>query len=78
MKVIHGSLGDVFKQAIDAKIPSDAEVRLVWDEYSRPAGPKVSPEEMERILDKIAEIGKDVPYTPGVKYDREDIYFDHD
>ena len=77
-QVLTGSLSEVIKQAIDAQIPPAAQVYLTWETPSLPTGPKVSPEEFERAMDELAQIGKDVPYDPTIKYDREDIYFDHD
>jgi hypothetical protein len=50
-------------------------------EDNRPVGTrgaKVTPEQIEKSIEKIRKITAHVPYDPSVTYNREDIYFDHD
>ncbi|MBL8294408.1 MAG: hypothetical protein JNN08_21355 [Bryobacterales bacterium] len=60
-------------------VPLDAYLQgviedLVQAETARPA----SPQDIEATLDRLAEMGRDLPHLPSSAFNRESIYRDHD
>jgi hypothetical protein len=60
-------------------IPLDTYLQTVVEDIARTAaaGPP-SPTDIEAALDKLAEMGKDLPHLPSSAFSRESIYQDHD
>jgi hypothetical protein len=52
--------------------------RLVEDKVPVASERPQSPERIEAMLDKLAEMGKDLPRLPSSAFSRESIYQDHD
>ena len=52
--------------------------KMVEDRASAASERPQSPERIEAMLDKLAEMGKDLPHLPSSAFTRESIYQDHD
>jgi hypothetical protein len=54
-------------------------LQRVVEDLARPAAvPAQDPESFERALDRLAEMGRDLPSLPSSAFTRESIYRDHD
>ena len=76
------------KPEVAASITAQAEARgvsveeyvqeVVEDRAGVQPTRKATPEEIEAMLDELAEMGKDLPHLPSSAFTRERIYQDHD
>ncbi len=66
-------------QAAARGISVEEYVRQVIEDQAgvQPAR-KATPEEIEAMLDELAEMGKDLPHLPSSAFTRDSIYQDHD
>ena len=66
-------------QARARGVPLDAYLQSVIEDLGRtqPA-PPASPQDIEATLDRLAEMGRDLPHLPSSAFSRESIYRDHD
>ena len=53
-------------------------MQLMMDNNDRPRRSKVSLEEIEKAIDALGEIGKDLNPTADITFDRDFIYSDHE
>ena len=76
------------KPEVEASVVAQAQARgLSVEEYVQQviedhmvvySPRKATPEEIEAMLDELAEMGKDLPHLPSSAFSRESIYQDHD
>jgi hypothetical protein len=66
-------------QARARGVALDAYLQGVIEDLARAEGaPAASPQEIEATLDRLAEMGRDLPHLPLSAFSRESIYRDHD
>lgn len=65
-------------QAKAKGVPLDAYLQNVIEDFARAqAPPKLDVEAVRAALDKLAEMGKNLPHVPSSAFSRESIYQDH-
>lgn len=66
-------------QAKAKGVPLDAYLHDAIEDFARAqAAPKPGVEEFRAALDRLAEMGKDLPHLPSSAFSRESIYQGHD
>ena len=65
-------------QARARGVPLDAYLQGVIEDLARAKGGPAGPQEIEATLDRLAEMGRDLPHLPSSAFSRESIYRDHD
>ncbi len=66
-------------QARAKGVPLDAYLQSVVEDLARAkAAPSASPEDIEATLDRLAEMGRNLPHLPSSAFSRKSIYQDHD
>jgi hypothetical protein len=66
-------------QARARGVPLDAYLQGVIEDLARAeTACPASPQDIEATLDRLAEMGKDLPHLPSSAFSRESIYQDHD
>ncbi len=66
-------------QARARGVPLDAYLQGVIEDLARAETARpASPQDIEATLDRLAEMGRDLPHLPSSAFSRESIYRDHD
>jgi len=66
-------------QAKAKGVPLDAYLQNVVEDFAHAhSAPKQNVERLRAALDRLAEMGKDLPHLPSSAFTRESIYQDHD
>jgi len=66
-------------QARARGVPLDTYLQSVIENLARAeTAPPASPQDIEATLDRLAEMGRDLPHLSSSAFSRESIYRDHD